>query len=528
MGRVAGRYRNRGRSHRYDAVSRRPDIPPDLAPAHHHPARGAHIPAPRLPFPPPTAETHLSPPPTHTRLIPSRDHHPTRLNGLKRKSMAPQDFRQKGADIQGFAATPYNAREIGRVKELAEMIFDDAAFLGGVERIVTFRPKTKKSDGDAYLKELTHHIKASKETFKMMNTKKDQLVDACANLETELVAEMDTAVGAAEASAASMANQLASQAAATNANTQGTAMATAEERAELEAEKRRVQSQNTLLEENLRRIEEQEAQLQLGIDQLEQERAQIRDEEHQKLKASLSKREADLEQRIVAAEKAEAAAARAQDHLAEEKKSASHAEAAAAEAAALNESLRGELAEVKAELSALTFAKDSDAAAFEASRAETEALSADLRAQIANLESAASDAAARVEELGASAEAAAQQAQAEMDSLRAQMMHAKDEALNMLEDNFGDEIKRKEEEIAAEWAEIMQRKLEEQSHEHKQETKQRESVHLEQLREARETAAKASADSAATLAAVKERAAAREAQLQSENAGALPRTLPSG
>ena len=424
--------------------------------------------------------------------------------------MAPQDFRQKGADIQGFAATPYNAREIGRVKELAEMIFDDAAFLGGVERIVTFRPKTKKSDGDAYLKELTHHIKASKETFKMMNTKKDQLVDACANLETELVAEMDTAVGAAEASAASMANQLASQAAATNANTQGTAMATAEERAELEAEKRRVQSQNQLLEENLRRIEEQEAQLQLGIDQLEQERAQIRDEEHQKLKASLSKREADLEQRIVAAEKAEAAAARAQDHLAEEKKSASHAEAAAAEAAALNESLRGELAEVKAELSALTFAKDSDAAAFEASRAETEALSADLRAQIANLESAASDAAARVEELGASAEAAAQQAQAEMDSLRAQMMHAKDEALNMLEDNFGDEIKRKEEEIAAEWAEIMQRKLEEQSHEHKQETKQRESVHLEQLREARETAAKASADSAATLAAVKERAAARE------------------
>ena len=144
------------------------------------------------------------------------------------------------------------------------------------------------------------------------------------------------------------------------------------------------------------------------------------------------------------------------------------------------------------QISALTFAKDSDAAAFEASRAETEALSADLRAQIANLESAASDAAARVEELGASAEAAAQQAQAEMDSLRAQMMHAKDEALNMLEDNFGDEIKRKEEEIAAEWAEIMQRKLEEQSHEHKQETKQRESVHLEQLREARETAAKAS------------------------------------
>ena len=96
--------------------------------------------------------------------------------------------------------------------------------------------EAKKSDGDAYLKELTHHIKASKETFKMMNTKKDQLVDACANLETELVAEMDTAVGAAEASAASMANQLASQAAATNANTQGTAMATAEERAELDAE----------------------------------------------------------------------------------------------------------------------------------------------------------------------------------------------------------------------------------------------------------------------------------------------------
>ena len=211
--------------------------------------------------------------------------------------MAPQDFRQKGGLDQGFAATPYASREAGRVKELAEMIFDDASFLAGVERIVTFRPKSKKTDGEAYLKELTHHIKASKETFKMMNTKKDQLVDACQNLETELVAEMETAVSQAEASATAMANQLASQAAVNTANDQGTAMATAEERAELEAEKRRVQSQNQLLEENLRRIEEQEAQLQLGIDQLEQERAQIRDEEHQKLKASLSKREADLEQR---------------------------------------------------------------------------------------------------------------------------------------------------------------------------------------------------------------------------------------
>ena len=207
--------------------------------------------------------------------------------------MAPQDFRQKGGLDQGFAATPYASRETGRVKELAEMIFDDASFLAGVERIVTFRPKSKKTDGEAYLKELTHHIKASKETFKMMNTK-DQLVDACQNLETELVAEMETAVSHAEASATAMADQLASQAAVNTANDQGTAMATAEERAELEAEKRRVQSQN------LRRIEEQEAQLQLGIDQLEQERSSIRDEEHQKLKASLSKREADLEQRIAA------------------------------------------------------------------------------------------------------------------------------------------------------------------------------------------------------------------------------------
>ena len=69
MGRVAGRYRNRGRSHRYDAVSRRPDIPPDLAPAHHHPARGAHIPARdfRSPLPArhpsfPTADSHATHP----------------------------------------------------------------------------------------------------------------------------------------------------------------------------------------------------------------------------------------------------------------------------------------------------------------------------------------------------------------------------------------------------------------------------------------------------------------------------------
>ena len=115
--------------------------------------------------------------------------------------MAPKDFRASGMSL---AVQP--PREATRVVELASSVFDEGDFVAGVERMVMFRPKTKKSDGDLYVKELVQQIKASKETLKMMLHKKDQLVDACKTMEEEMIGEMETAVLQAEASATAVAN----------------------------------------------------------------------------------------------------------------------------------------------------------------------------------------------------------------------------------------------------------------------------------------------------------------------------------
>jgi len=108
-----------------------------------------------------------------------------RLNGLRRRSMAPKDFR--GNDGTLSLAVPW--QEATRVVELAASVFDEGEFVAGVEAMVLFRPKLKKTDGDAYVKELVSQIKASKETLKMMLHKKDQLVDACKTLEEEMLSD---------------------------------------------------------------------------------------------------------------------------------------------------------------------------------------------------------------------------------------------------------------------------------------------------------------------------------------------------
>ena len=169
--------------------------------------------------------------------------------------MAPHDFRARGAATPTRSIPPM--REAGRVLELTSAIFDDGAFLGGVEKMVTFRPKLKKTDGDAYIKELVHQINASKETLKMMLTKKDHLVDACHHVEEQLIGEMEGAVMQAENAAFSAANASASLAASAQAQSAANSqVATAEEMRALNDEKERLCRQNEQIQENLRKIEE--------------------------------------------------------------------------------------------------------------------------------------------------------------------------------------------------------------------------------------------------------------------------------
>jgi hypothetical protein len=75
------------------------------------------------------------------------------------------------------------------------------ALIYGVEKMLMFRPKNKKTDGDVYVKELVHQIKASKETLKEVIKKKDFLVDACHQIEEGLIQEVEVAMVAGEANA---------------------------------------------------------------------------------------------------------------------------------------------------------------------------------------------------------------------------------------------------------------------------------------------------------------------------------------
>ena len=208
---------------------------------------------------------------------------------MRRRSVAP--------NYALSLAVPTNA-EATRVVELAASVFDEGDFVAGVEKMVLFRPKLKKSDGEAYIKELVAQIKASKETLKMMLNKKDQLVDACKQMEEEMLHDALAMAQHAEANATAAANAAAASLSTEASLAAGTQMATKAELQRVQEEKERLHRQNETLQNNLQRIEEQEKALQIGIDNLEEERSRIRDEEHAKLRSALAKRESDLEARI--------------------------------------------------------------------------------------------------------------------------------------------------------------------------------------------------------------------------------------
>ena len=100
---------------------------------------------------------------------------PASSNLLRELEIA--NARQVATAVDADAKAELDAEEIeivsaaspgvGIVLPTERLLVDDGAFTGEVEKLMTFRPTLKKTHGDAYIKELIHQIKASKE---MMGT----------------------------------------------------------------------------------------------------------------------------------------------------------------------------------------------------------------------------------------------------------------------------------------------------------------------------------------------------------------------
>ena len=87
----------------------------------------------------------------------------------------------------------------------------------------------------------------------------------------------------------------------------------------------------------------------------------------------------------------------------------------------------------------------------------------ELKAIVATLEQSVADADAKASRLEAAAAAAAAASRDQMESLRQEMLADKDEALKMLEDNFEEEMARKDEENELNWKSFAASSVEEQS-----------------------------------------------------------------
>ena len=63
-----------------------------------------------------------------------------------------------------------------QVQQVARSIYDESAALQNAVRCLSWRPTTKKKDNpDAFVAELTNHIKSQKETLKQLLQHKDEM-----------------------------------------------------------------------------------------------------------------------------------------------------------------------------------------------------------------------------------------------------------------------------------------------------------------------------------------------------------------
>jgi len=181
---------------------------------------------------------------------------------------------------------------------------------------LNWRPTTKKKeDPEAFIAELTNHIKSQKETLKQLLLHKDEMTSECQMIEKNYKVAMEAAKMPAGTA---------------------TVPATAGELAEMKAERERLAKQKDETLAHLNNVQEAEEELQRKIDALNEERAKIREEEHERVLMALAKKISDAEVRVQVAESAEAALARERESIMQlrEMNSVNAAEAGAAAAEA--------------------------------------------------------------------------------------------------------------------------------------------------------------------------------------------------
>ena len=401
-----------------------------------------------------------------------------------------------------------------QVQVVAREIYDESPAMENARMCLQWRPSVKKKDNpDAFVAELTNHIKSQKETLKQLLQHKDEMTSRCQDIERNY--KMAVSEAAANASGPPV-----------------TVPATAAEMADLKAERERLAKQKEEATKHFTAVQAAEDELQRKIDALNEERAKIRDEEHERVMTALSKKIQDAEARVRAANDAEAALEREKEKMMQlremENVNAAEAGALAAEAKVAAEKALQEKQLAQQELSAarallenatMQHTQDKAQYAEEKARWESElaalkqsesSLKSELTAQLFKLESVT----AQYDQLAAEAAKQNDKAQSDIEKIVAALTAEKEKALNELEHTL---TRERNEEITVLERDFRAR-LEQEMNAFKSESKeemQQRIVHLNSL------LAEQKANAETTIAAFKSEANAKEAHARAEFQAAL-------
>jgi len=398
-----------------------------------------------------------------------------------------------------------------QVQQVARSIYDESAALQNAVRCLSWRPTTKKKDNpDAFVAELTNHIKSQKETLKQLLQHKDEMTSECQQIERnykEAVEQAKTEGGVA-------------------------APATAEEMAQIQTERERLAKEKEQTMAHLNNVQAAEEELQRKIDALNEERAKIREEEHARVLASLSKKINDAEARVQAAENAEAQLERQKDSLLQlremENVSAAQASAAATEAKMQAEKARDEAHvarrerdDAKASLERAAAEHKQMSEKYVAEKAQWDSELAALKQSEQSFKSELDASVAKLEGMTAQynqlAEEAAKQnekAQADIERIVAAMTEEKEKALHDLKDELSREKSTEMNALERDFRTRLEQEMNAFKSESKEDMQQR-IVHLDALLKEQKS------NNELAISSFKTEANAKEAQMKADFQAAL-------
>ena len=401
-----------------------------------------------------------------------------------------------------------------QVQSVARTIYDESPATANAQMCLQWRPTVKKKENvDGLVAELTNHIRTQKETLKLLLQHKDEMTSRCQDIEKSYKIAVEDA--AANASGPPM-----------------TVPATAAEMAELKAEREWLAKQKEEQMTHLNKVQEAEEELQRKIDALNEERAKIREEEHGRVMAALSKKIQDAEARVQAAAEAEAKLANEKQQIIQFREmdnvSAAQAGAAAAEAKVAADKAFEEKQMAQQELAAARallenaekqHAKISEQHAEEKARWEVElatlrqsenSLKDELAKQLSKLEAVTS----QYDQLAAEAARQNEKAQEDIEKIVAAMTTEKEKALSDLEHTLTREKSEELGSLERDFRARLEQEMNAFRSENKEEMQQR-IVQLNSLLAEQKTNAET------TIAAFKSEATAKEQSIRAEFQGAL-------